>query len=218
VLHRELPIPPVYPILDSATLERLGLDPIPAAEALLEAGAAVLQLRHKAFWSRETFELAWQINNLCRDAQATFVVNDRADYAALLNAGVHVGQEDLTPEDTRRVVGPNALLGFSTHTPAQMIAAQDQPVDYVAFGPVFATASKDRPDPTVGPEALKHIRTLTAKPLVAIGGITLENASACWKAGADSVAVIAALYPQPATKQNIRARMTEWLQLSAMLH
>lgn len=218
MLHRELPIPPVYPILDSATLERLGLDPIPAAEALLEAGAAVLQLRHKAFWSRETFELAWQINNLCRDAQATFVVNDRADYAALLNAGVHVGQEDLTPEDTRRVVGPNALLGFSTHTPAQMIAAQDQPVDYVAFGPVFATASKDRPDPTVGPEALKHIRTLTAKPLVAIGGITLENASACWKAGADSVAVIAALYPQPATKQNIRARMTEWLQLSAMLH
>ena len=218
MLHRELPIPPVYPILDTATLERLGLDPIPAAEALLEAGAAVLQLRHKAFWSRETFELAWQINNLCRDAQATFVVNDRADYAALLNAGVHVGQEDLTPEDTRRVVGPNALLGFSTHTPAQMIAAQDQPVDYVAFGPVFATASKDRPDPTVGPEALKHIRTLTAKPLVAIGGITLENASACWKAGADSVAVIAALYPQPATKQNIRARMTEWLQLSAMLH
>jgi len=209
---------PVYPILDTSTLERLGLDPIPAAEALLEAGATILQLRHKAFWSRETFELAWQINNLCRDAQATFVVNDRADYAALLNAGVHVGQEDLTPEDTRRVVGPNALLGFSTHTPAQMIAAQDQPVDYVAFGPVFATASKDRPDPTVGPEALKHIRTLTAKPLVAIGGITLENASACWKAGADSVAVIAALYPQPATKQNIRARMTEWLQLSAMLH
>ena len=209
---------PVYPILDTSTLERLGLDPIPAAEALLEAGATILQLRHKAFWSRETFELAWQINNLCRDAQATFVVNDRADYAALLNAGIHVGQEDLTPEDTRRVVGPHALLGYSTHNPAQMLAAQSQPVDYVAFGPVFATASKDRPDPSVGPAALHAIRELTTKPLVAIGGITLENAPACWKAGADSVAIIAALYPQPCTKQNIRARMTEWLQLSAMLH
>jgi thiamine-phosphate pyrophosphorylase len=218
VLHKELPIPPVYPILDTATLERLGLDPVPAAEALLEAGATILQLRHKAFWSRETFELAWQIDSLCRDAQAAFVVNDRADFAALLNAGIHVGQEDLTPEDTRRVVGPNALLGYSTHNPAQVIAAENLPVDYVAFGPVFATASKDRPDPTVGTEALKHIRTLTTKPLVAIGGITLENAESCWKAGADSVALIAALYPQPGSRQNIRDRMTEWLRLSAMLH
>lgn len=210
-------LPPVYPILDTALLERLGADPIPAAEALLEAGARILQIRHKAFWNRQIFELARQLSFLCREARATFVVNDRADFAALLSAGIHVGQDDLTPEDVRRVVSPDSLLGYSTHNPAQMLAAHNEPIDYVAFGPIFTTSSKDRPDPTVGPEGLKAIRALTTKPLVAIGGITLDNAHCCWDAGADSVAIIGALYPQPCTKQNIRARMTEWLQQSAML-
>jgi thiamine-phosphate pyrophosphorylase len=210
-------LPPVYPILDSLTLDRLGCDPITAAEALLEGGARILQLRHKAFWSREMFDRAAKIAALCRAADAAFVVNDRADYAALLNAGIHVGQDDLAPADVRRVTGPEALLGFSTHNAEQMLAAQDEPVDYVAFGPVFPTASKERPDPTVGIETLKAVRVLTPKPLVAIGGITLANASACWEAGADSVALIAALLCEPCSKQHLRARMTEWLQLSAIL-
>lgn len=221
MLHKDLPIPPVYPILDTAALERCGFEPAAAAEAFLEGGAGILQYRHKAFWSRAAFDEAARIADLCREAQATFIVNDRADYAALLNAGLHLGQDDLAPTDARRVLGrilgPNAIVGFSTHNPPQMAAAQAEPVDYVAFGPVFPTASKNRPDPTVGIDALKAVRALTAKPLVAIGGITLENAAACWQAGADSVAIIGALLPQPCTKQNLRTRMTEWLQLSAIL-
>jgi thiamine-phosphate pyrophosphorylase len=209
-------IPRVYPIVDTALLERRAIDPVTAAEALLEAGARILQFRHKAFWSRQTWLQAREISLLCQDAQAAFVVNDRADYAALLNAGIHVGQDDLSPVDARRVAGPGTLLGFSTHNPAQMAAAQSEPIDYVAFGPVFPTASKDRPDPTVGAEGLKAVRDLTTLPLVAIGGITYENARDCWEAGADSVAIIAALYPDPCTGQAIRARMTEWLRLTAM--
>ena len=107
---------------------------IDAAEAVLEGGAKILQFRHKAFWSRGTFAEAERVANLCREAGAEFIVNDRADYAALLKAGLHVGQDDLTPDDARRVIGNEALIGFSTHTPDQMRAAGNEPVDYVAFG------------------------------------------------------------------------------------
>ena len=209
---------PIYPILDTATLDRLSMSPVAAAEAILEAGAQILQYRHKAFWSREIVADAQQIARLCDEAQVPFIINDRADYAALLNAGLHLGQEDLTPEDARRVVKPETTIGFSTHNPDQMRAAQHEPIDYLAFGPVFETASKERPDPTVGIDTLRLVRTLTTKPLVAIGGITLDNAALCWEAGADSVAIIAALYPNPCTKAAIRQRMTEWLQSSAILH
>jgi thiamine-phosphate pyrophosphorylase len=208
-----LNLPRVYPILDTATLGRLNLDPIRAAAALLEGNARIVQFRHKTFWSREIFAQASEIAALCRDAGALFIVNDRADYASLLHAGLHLGQDDLLPTDARRVIGPNAIIGFSTHNPDQMRAAQSEPVDYVAFGPVFPTASKERPDPTVGIEGLSTVRTLTTKPLVAIGGITRDNASICWSAGADSVAVIADLLPTPCTPRAIRDRMAEWLSL-----
>lgn len=215
-LRYDLPLnlPRVYPILDTATLDRLKIPPIQAAAALLEGHARILQFRHKTFWSREIFAQANEIAALCRSAGALFVVNDRADYAGLLHAGLHLGQEDLIPTDARRVIGPDAIIGFSTHNPDQMRAAQSEPVDYLAFGPVFPTASKERPDPTVGIEGLRTVRTLTTKPLVAIGGITRDNASICWTAGADSVAVIADLFPTPCTPQTIRARMAEWLSLS----
>ncbi|NDJ15122.1 MAG: thiamine phosphate synthase, partial [Acidobacteriia bacterium] len=147
-------------------------------------------------------------------AGATFVVNDRADYAALLGAGLHVGQEDLLPSDARRVMPAGALVGYSTHNTAQMVAAGEEPADYVAFGPIFGTVSKERPDPTTGPERLREIRGLTGRPLVAIGGITRDNAMTCWKAGADSVAVIADMLPLSCTKQTLRDRMTEWQQLT----
>jgi thiamine-phosphate pyrophosphorylase len=207
-------LPPVYPILNTATIA----DPISAAEAILEAGAQILQYRHKTFWSREIVAEARQIAQLCSEAKAQFIINDRADYATLLNAGLHVGQEDLTPEDARRVTGPHAIIGFSTHNPAQMLAAQDAPADYLAIGPVFATASKDRPDPTIGIDTIRTARTLTKRPLVAIGGITLDKAACCWEAGADSVAVIGALFREPCTKRLIRERMAEWLQSSVILH
>ena len=208
-------LPPVYPILDTATLDRLGLDVVTAAEGLIEGRAQILQIRHKAFWSRDTFALAEQIAEVCRAAGILFVVDDRADYAAILKAALHVGQEDLTPSDARRVVGPSTILGFSTHGPAQMLAAAAEPVDYLAFGPVFPTVSKDRPDPTVGIAGLREIRALTTKPLVAIGGITRDNAFTCRNAGADSVAIIADLYPEPCTKITLRDRMTEWQKLMA---
>ena len=185
---------------------RLDFDPVQAAAALLEGGARILQLRHKGFWSRQVFAQAEEIAALCRDASASFVVNDRADYALLLHAGLHLGQDDLLPADARLVVGAVPMIGFSTHNPDQMRAAAHEPVDYVAFGPVFTTASKERPDPTVGIAGLRTVRGLTQKPLVAIGGITRENAALCWSAGANSVAIIADMLPNLCTPRALRDR------------
>jgi thiamine-phosphate pyrophosphorylase len=207
-------LPRVYPILDTAALARLDFDPVHAAAALLEGGASILQLRHKGFWSREIFAQAEEIAALCRGASASFVVNDRADYARLLHAGLHLGQDDLLPTDARLVIGDVPMVGFSTHNPEQMRAAASEPVDYLAFGPVFSTASKERPDPTVGIAGLHTVRGLTDKPLVAIGGITRGNAALCWNAGADSVAVIADMLPDPCTKRTLRDRMADWMRLS----
>jgi|SRR5580704_684894 thiamine-phosphate pyrophosphorylase len=209
-----LTLPSVYPILDTATLARLGFDCLAAAEAMIEGGARILQIRHKGFWSRDVFLLAEQTAGLCASAGIPFVVNDRAEYAAILGSWLHVGQDDLMPSDARRVIGDAAILGFSTHSPAQMLTASGEPVDYVAFGPMFPTVSKERPDPTVGIEGLKAVRALTRKPLVAIGGITRDNAFTCWNAGANSVAIIADLYPNPCTKRALQDRMTEWQNLT----
>jgi thiamine-phosphate pyrophosphorylase len=206
-------LPRVYPIVDSATLSRLDFHPVHAAAALLEGGARILQYRHKGFWSREVFAQAEEIAALCRGASASFIVNDRADYAGLLHAGLHLGQDDLLPLDARSVIGDTPTIGYSTHNPDQMRAAASDPIDYVAFGPVFTTDSKDRPDPTVGIEGLRTVRGLTSKPLVAIGGITRDNASICWSAGADSVAIIADMLPNPCTRVSIRDRMEEWIRL-----
>ena len=211
----KLPIPPVYPILDTASLARAGLGVIEVAEAFLEGGAQILQFRHKGFWSREIFGQAGQVAQLCREAGAQFVINDRADYAAILGAGLHVGQNDLSPEDARRVIGMKTLLGFSTHNSGQMRAAAAEPVDYVAVGPVFVTVSKERPDATVGLEGLRAVRALTDRPLVAIGGILLENVTACLASGADSVAVISGLMPPERTKSALRGRMALFVQSCA---
>lgn len=206
-------IPRVYPIVDTGALARLDFDPVHAAGAFLEGGAQILQFRHKGFWSREVFEQAREIAGLCRGSDAPFIVNDRADYASLLGAGVHLGQDDLLPADARIVIGAEAPVGFSTHNPDQMRAAEWQPADYVAFGPVFPTASKERADPAVGIAGLRAVRALTGRPLVAIGGITRENAAVCWNAGADSLAIIGDLLPTPCTARALRARMEEWIRL-----
>jgi len=208
-------LPRVYPIVDTASLARHGFDPVHAAAAMLEGGAQILQFRHKDFWSRDVFAQAEQIASLCAQASIPFIVNDRADFAAILHAGLHLGQDDLLPADARRVIGETAFIGFSTHNPHQMRAAAPEPVDYVAFGPVFSTASKDRPDPTVGTDGLRAIRALTVRPLVAIGGITQQNAARCWSAGADSVAIISGLLPSPCTADGIRHRVREWLLRAA---
>ena len=206
-------LPSVYPIVDTGTLERLGLNPVVAAEALLEGGATILQFRHKSFWSRQAFDQASQIARLCQEANAVFIVNDRADYALLLRAGLHLGQEDLLPADARAVIGTTPVIGFSTHDAAQMEDAKTNPIDYAAYGPIFDTTTKEGPSPTRGIDGLRQMRALSGVPLVAIGGITRNNAPDCWKAGADSVAVIADLFPNPCTKLTVRERMTEWRQL-----
>jgi thiamine-phosphate pyrophosphorylase len=106
------------------------------------------------------------------------------------------------------------MIGFSTHNPDQMRAAEAEPVDYVACGPVFGTLSKERPDPTVGIAGLRAVRALTQRPLVAIGGITRDNAETCWQAGADSLAIIADMLPETCTHRALVGRMTEWLRLA----
>jgi thiamine-phosphate pyrophosphorylase len=197
-------LPAFYPLLDADRVSA-----IPAAEALLEAGARILQFRHKSFFSRQAFEEASRIAELCQRSGALFVVNDRADIAMLLNAALHLGQDDLAPADARRILSPGSIIGFSTHNEKQLRAADAEPVDYLAIGPIFATGSKQNPDPVVGLDQLRSLRKFTRKPLVAIGGITRELAPKVFEAGADSVAIIGDLYP------NLPSRAAEWVALSA---
>jgi thiamine-phosphate pyrophosphorylase len=207
-------LPKLYPILDTAILDARGLAIGRAAAAWLEGGAGILQLRHKQHWGRVVFDAAREIAGMCREAGALFIVDDRADIAMLMEAGLHVGQDDLPPRDARRLMGADAIIGYSSHNARQVCAAGGEPVDYVAFGPVFATASKRNPDPVAGIEALKECRALVEKPLVAIGGITRETAGAVWAAGADSVAVIGDLLPAELTSVSLRQRMEEWQRLA----
>jgi thiamine-phosphate pyrophosphorylase len=206
-------LPRVYPILDAESLARRGVALETAAAAFLEGGAGILQIRQKGHWGREFFEAARQVARLCREAGAPLIVNDRADCALLLGAGLHLGQDDLAPRDARRLMGPDAAIGLSSHNAAQLSAGGGEPVDYVALGPVFATDSKRNPDPVLGVEEIRRCRGLVERPLVAIGGITLRNAGEVWKAGADSVAVIGGLLPEPATAHALRQRMEEWQEL-----
>ena len=203
-------LPRVYPILDTASLDRLGIPIVTAAGAFLEGGAGILQIRRKDHWNRNFLDHARQVARLCGEAGAQLIVNDRADFALLLGAGLHVGQDDLPPRDARKLCGSEAVVGYSTHNVTQLAAAGGEPVDYVAIGPVFATGSKENPDPVVGPDGIRALRGLVEQPLVAIGGITLENARQVWDAGADSVAVIAGLLPPAAGAAALRRRMEEW--------
>ena len=202
-------IPAFYPLLDT----NCGLPVAAAAEAILDAGARIVQFRHKGIFTRQVFEEATHIASLCRDAGALFVINDRADIAMLLDAALHLGQDDLPPADARRIMPSGRIIGFSTHNADQLRAADREPVDYLAIGPVFGTASKQNPDPVVGIDRLRTLRPLTQKPLVAIGGITRKTAPAVFDAGAHSVAIIGDLYPQPLTKASLRARAEEWLAI-----
>lgn len=209
--------PRVYPILDTETLAQHGIALDTAAAALLEGGAGILQVRQKGHWTRQVFESARQVACLCREAGAVLVVNDRADFAMLLEGGLHIGQEDLAPRDARKLIGPDALLGFSSHNLEQLSAAGGEPVDYVALGPVYPTSSKHNPDPVVGVDEVRRLRPLIEKPLVAVGGITRANAAGAFNAGADSVAVISDLVPQSPTARSLRERMEEWQRIAARI-
>jgi thiamine-phosphate pyrophosphorylase len=200
-------IPPLYPIVDADTLSATCAagELLPAlcvqARALAEAGCTVIQLRAKRLGARELLSNARELRRVL--PHATLILNDRADLclAAGFN-GVHVGQEDLSPQGARLVVGPARVVGLSTHNAAQFAQALAEPVDYLAIGPIFATSSKQNPDPVVGLAGLAEARRLLREsgrdlPLVAIGGITRANAEAVLQAGADSVAVIGDISVSP---------------------
>ena len=207
-------LPAIYPILDTETLAARNCPLTRAVDAWIEGGAGIIQLRHKGHWGRALFDEARDIAGRCRAHGVTFIVDDRADLAALLHCGLHVGQDDLAPADARAIIGPDAVLGFSSHNADQLCAAAAEPVNYVAFGPCFPTRSKRNPDPVLGLAELRRCRGLIGKPLVAIGGITRETAGAVFAAGADAVAVIADMLPEDCSTPSLRERMEEWQQLA----
>ena len=181
--------PPLYAIIDPTLLKATELS---FAEAMAEAGVQLLQYRDKRASTRQLFEMSNLLSHrLSSFAQMRFIVNDRPDIALLVGAGgVHVGQTDLGVEQSRRIVGREPWVGVSTHNLEQVDAADRTSADYVAFGPVFSTSTKEKADPVVGLQLLAEARKRTSKPLVAIGGITLERAADTYRAGADSLAVI----------------------------
>lgn len=204
-------LPRFYPIVDTALLERRGVDAERFASLLFEEGAGILQIRHKGALTRQAFELMGRIRAMCAEAGTFCIINDRADVAALLGAGLHLGQDDLRPE-LARLVAPAALMGLSTHSELQAERGAREPVDYLAIGPVFATGTKENPDPVVGLDGVKRVRALTHLPLAAIGGITVESAAAVLEAGADSVAVIGDLLAAGTSETAVRERIREWMQ------
>ena len=188
--------PFVYPILDLSLLG--GRTPEAAASALVAGGARLVQVRGKDASDADLLAAVRSALRVVRAGGGALIVNDRADVALIAGAdGVHVGQDDLPPVECRRLLGARALIGWSTHDLAQLGQVARHPIDYVAFGPVFATASKRGADPVVGLERLRDARRATTLPLVAIGGITRARAAAVVAAGADGVAAIGDLMGDP---------------------
>jgi thiamine-phosphate pyrophosphorylase len=189
-------LPRLYAILDASS--RADIDSLVAfAQELRAAGCTLLQYRNKSGNARVMLEQARELKKHLGSA-VRLIMNDRADLCLAAGFdGVHVGQEDLSPESARAIIGPERWLGVSTHNPEQLREADLTSADYLAIGPVFATSSKEKPDPVVGLEGVRRARSLTRKPLVAIGGITRANAASVIEAGADSVAVISDLLREP---------------------
>jgi thiamine-phosphate pyrophosphorylase len=188
-------LPRLYVILDAVLVH----GPVQeTARKLLDVGVRLIQYRAKSVPVRKMLETAKHIADLAREEGAGFIVNDRPDLAYLAGAsGVHVGQDDLSVEQARAIVGPDRWVGVSTHNREQFVQATASSADYVAIGPIYATTSKANPDPVVGIELLRELRPLTKKPIVAIGGIRLEHAAEVLEAGADSIAVISDILAAP---------------------
>lgn len=204
-------LPRLYAIVDAAFFSTTA-ELTSFAQALSLGGCELLQYRNKSGNARVMLEQARELKKLShppaknagRVGQPVFqntvrlIMNDRADLCLAAGFdGVHVGQDDLSPEAVRSIIGPDRWLGVSTHNPEQLREADLTAADYLAFGPVFATSSKANPDRVVGIEGVRRARVLTRKPLVAIGGITRGNAASVIEAGADSVAVISDLLREP---------------------
>lgn len=185
-------LPRIYPITDRNIS---GLSHAEQVAALIEGGATLIQLREKNLSGREFFEDAKRACDIARAAGAKLLINDRVDLVMALGAdGVHLGQQDLPPAEARKLLGENAIVGFSTHNIQQLSAALEMPLDYVAIGPIFATSTKTNPDPVVGLNGIRAVREIAGdRAIVAIGGITEKNLADVFEAGADSAAMIGAV-------------------------
>ncbi len=192
-----LNLPRLYAIVDVEMCARAGRVPLDVARAFLSAGVVCIQLRAKTWDSDPFLDLALAVVEEAQAAGCSIIVNDRADVAALANAhGLHLGQDDLSPADARRIVGASPVIGLSTHTRAQWESAVDEPVSYLAIGPVYGTGTKASGYEAVGLDVVRRVSIAAASrglPVVAIGGITLERAQEVIAAGAASVAVISDL-------------------------
>jgi thiamine-phosphate pyrophosphorylase len=197
-------LPRLYAILDASCFsDREQM--FEAAERWVRAGVTLLQYRNKTADAGVMLEEAKGLLQRLSPAgapaphgQIRLIMNDRADLCLAAEFdGVHIGQDDLSPESARKIVGSGRWVGVSTHNASQVEQAEQTSADYVAIGPVFATASKEKPDPVVGLAGVRAARALTRKPLVAIGGITRGNCRSVIEAGADSVAVISDLVRDP---------------------
>jgi thiamine-phosphate pyrophosphorylase len=206
-----LQLPPIYPITDTRIS---GLSHREQAERLIAGGARIIQLRDKHATPREFYAAAKETLELTKQAGIPLIINDRVDIALATKAdGVHLGQDDLPPHEAREILGPDAIIGFSTHSVEQAIFAGAIPVDYVAIGPVFLTKTKENPDDIVGLDGIRSVReAIGGIPLVAIGGINDENLKAVLAAGADSAALISSLI---STATDISARMAELAKMAS---
>ena len=189
-------VPRLYAIVDAACFSTTK-DLSWFAEELVAGGCTLLQYRNKSGNARVMLEQARELK-LRVGGTARLIMDDRADLCLIAEFdGVHVGQDDLSPQSVRAIIGEGRWLGISTHNPEQMREADRTSADYLALGPVFSTASKEQPDPVVGIEGVRQARRLTRRPFVAIGGITRRNAASVIESGADSVAVISDLLREP---------------------
>lgn len=200
--------PSLYPILDPD----LASGPlIPLANALAGAGVELIQLRDKRSAAGKVYAQAKELIEHLSPHGVRLIINDRPDIAAVVGAGgVHVGQDDLSVEEARKICGPSFWVGVSTHNIDQFRGAIATSADYIAVGPIYPTGSKEKPDPVVGIDLLRVARSLTRKPIVAIGGITTESAAEVFRAGADSIAVIGDLM----SARNPEARAHEYLEIA----
>src|SRR2546430_5639630 len=187
-----LTLPTIYPITDTTIS---GLSHRDQVKQLIEGGATLIQLREKRTSPREFFQDARKALSIARSAGIRLIINDRVDIAMAIGAdGVHLGQTDMPVEAARRLLGDHAIIGFSTHNVNQVEEAVRLPIDYLAFGPIFPTATKENPDPIVGPTELARIKNLVGSlPLAAIGGISAEAIREVLMSGADAVAIISAV-------------------------
>jgi thiamine-phosphate pyrophosphorylase len=189
------PLPAVYPLTDT---EVSGLSHAVQINLFADGGATLVQVREKHAPALQFYEQARLALEIALLRGVELIINDRVDIALALGLGVHLGQDDLPPEAARRLLGEEAVIGYSTHTVAQAVEAAKLRIDYLAIGPIYATATKENPSPVVGLDGLREVRSAIGSiPLVAIGGITPANAPEVLAAGADSVALISGLWTEP---------------------